>query len=129
MGNLGSNLFALMLIMLKGYQVLAFREPFWSLFAEIFLTEEKFPRPWKNPLIVQNFLDCGKIPWLCKISLIMENFLDSRKLTFLIAKSRSNNFEAYKTCILNVEKKLSLLVLFTVDKINIIFSRRLKEKC
>ena len=62
MGNLGSNLLALMLTMLKRYQVLAFREHFWSLFAEIFLSEEKFPRPWKNPLIVENFLDGGKIP-------------------------------------------------------------------
>ena len=80
LGNLGSNLLALMHIMLKPYQLLAFREPFWFLFAEMLLNKEKFQRLWKNSLIVEKSLDCGKSPWLWKVSLMVGNFLDCRKI-------------------------------------------------
>ena len=83
LGNLGSNLLALMHIMLKPYQLLAFREPFWFLFAEMLLNKEKFQRLWKNSLIVEKSLDCGKFPWLWKNSLIVESFLDGGKFPWL----------------------------------------------
>ena len=93
-------------------KILAFREPFWSLFAETFFKCGKLPRStnkflwkfslfveifivkkfldygkihwlWKNSTIDEKFLDFGNLFWLWKNSLIMEKFLDCGKLAFL----------------------------------------------
>ena len=69
--------------------------------------------------------------FLEKSSLSVENFSDCEKLTFLTAEKiidlkilKTNaNIEIMKRYSLNLEQKLSSLVIFAVDKINIIFSR------
>ena len=93
----------------------------------------------KNFLTVRKLSYCGKVPGLWKISKTLE-ILQGRiyqgKFTFLTAKKRigliilkSNaSVKTIKTYILSLEQKLSLLTLFAVDKINIIFSRSLKHK-
>ena len=73
-------------------------------------------------MIKENFLDYGRVP-CTKIY-----FLDCRK------NNRSNNFEKnasveiMKTYVLSLEQRLIPLAFFAVDKINIIFSQRLKHK-
>ena len=100
----------------------------------------KFPWPSKI-FLCKKFLDCGKISWLWKIPLIMEIFLDYgrnvltlknlfswlHKIDLIILKTNAN-VETIKTYILNLEEKLSSLTFFAVDKINIICSRRFKDK-
>ena len=71
------------------------------------------------------------------MSWTVQKFLDYVKLTFLTAQKiisviilKTNaNVKTIKTYILNLEQKLSSHFFFMVDKINIIFSRRLKHKC
>ena len=97
------------------FEVLAFREffykkSFWR-FKNICL--------WKTSLFEEYFLDqvkflCGKIPWLWN-----KYSLDCKKLIGLIILKTNASIETSKTYI---------LVFFAVDKINIIFSRRLKHK-
>ena len=60
----------------------------------------------------------------------LKKFLGCGKLTFLTAEKIilkvNANVETIKTHILNLEQKISLIAFFAVDKISIIFSRRLK---
>ena len=62
----------------------------------------------------------------------LKKFLDCGKLTFLttekIILKENSNVSTIKTYILNLEQKLSSLVFFVVDKVNIVFSRKLKHK-
>ena len=92
---------------------------------------------WKISMTVEKFFDQGKFPWLWTSSLIKENFLDSRKFTFLTAEKiigliilKANaSVETIKTYLLSLEQKLSSIAFFFLeDKINIIFSWRLKHK-
>ena len=63
---------------------------------------------------MEKFLDCGKF-----------TFLNAKKIIDLMILKTNANVETIKTSILNVEEKLSLLAFFAVDKISILFSRRL----
>ena len=63
---------------------------------------------------MEKFLDCGKFA-----------FLNAEKMIDLIILKTNANVETIKTSILNVEEKHSLLAFFAVDKISILFSRRL----
>ena len=67
---------------------------------------------------VQKFLDCVKL-----------TFLTAQKIISVIILKTNANVKTIKTYILNLEQKLSSHFFFMVDKINIIFSRRLKHKC
>ena len=63
---------------------------------------------------MEKFLDCGKF-----------TFLNAEKIIDLMILKTNANVETIKTSILNVEEKLSLLAFFAVDKISILFSRKL----
>ena len=65
-------------------------------------------------MTVEKFFDCGKF-----------TFLNAEKIIDLIILETNANGETIKTSILNVEEKLSLLAFFAVDKICVLFSRRL----
>ena len=85
-------------MLLNGYKSLAFREPFWSLFAEN-VDCRKFPWLWEIFLIAENFLDCGKV-----------TFLTVEKIIGLIILKTNTNNEIIKTHILDLEQKLSSVV-------------------
>ena len=55
-------------------------------------------------------------------------FRDCRKKIGLKTLKANAKVQTIKTCILNLEQKLISLTIFAADKINIIFSRRLKHK-
>ena len=118
-----------------------------SLTVEKFLDQDSFldygKISWlrKISLTVEKILDQRKFPWLWKnllikeISLTMKKFLDQRKFSWLQEKKigliilKTNvTIETIKTYILSLEQKLSSLTFFAIDKINIIFSRRLKQR-
>ena len=65
----------------------------------------------------ENFLDCGQF-----------TLLTAEKIIGLIILKRNASVETMKTYALNLGQKLSLLAFSAVDKINIIFSRKLKFK-
>ena len=65
----------------------------------------------------ENFLDCGQF-----------TFFTAEKIIGLIILKRNASVETIKTYALNLEQKLSLLAFSAVDKINIIFSQKLKFK-
>ena len=110
---------------------------------------------WKFVLIVEKFLECRKVPWMWKSSLNaeklfeyeivtwiwessfnVEKILDCGKLTFLtvqkvkglIISKANTNVETIKTYISNLGQKLISLNFFVVDKINIMRSKRCKQK-
>ena len=113
-------------------KILAFREPFWSLFAEKFFDCVKIlvcgKRPWsRKKRIVGNFFVCGKFPWsskvfLWKISLTVENlfvcgkFMWSRK-SFLwkISFSVENYLDCWQ---ITWSRKVSLTVEKFLDQRN-----------
>ena len=80
------------------------------------MIKEPFGTMIKEPfgsLTVEKFLDCGKIAFLTAEKIVLK---------------ANANVETIKTYILNLEQKLSSLAFFAVDKISIIFSRRLKHE-
>ena len=68
-------------------------------------------------MIKENLLDCGKC-----------TFLTAGKIIGLIILETNDSVETIKTYLLSLEQKLSLLEFFAVDKVNIIFTQKLKLK-
>ena len=82
----------------------------------------------KNSLNVKKLLECGKVPSMWKTSLIVENLLSAQKIRGLIISKANTNVETIKTYISNLGQKLIILNFFVVDKINIMCSKRCKQK-
>ena len=72
---------------------------------------------------MENFLDQEKFPFCGKLT-----FLTAEKIIGLIILKANANIKTIETYILTLEQNISPLAFSAIDKINIIFSRRLKHK-